>query len=45
MFLLHLYYAHTDLHQTLAFESAFKRALWMIALTAQPVVLTVEDLS
>jgi len=45
MFLLHLTWTATALQQTLAFESAFKRALWMIALTAQPVVLEAEDLS
>lgn len=44
MFLLHLTYA-SGLHQILTFESAFLRALHMIALTAQPVEMSTEDVT
>jgi hypothetical protein len=43
MFLLHLYYPATGLHQTLSFASAYARLLWMITLAAQPVILQRED--
>jgi hypothetical protein len=44
MFLLHLRYA-SDVHQTLAFDSAFLRALHIILLAGQPVTMAIEDAS
>lgn len=45
MYLLHLHYPAIDLHQTIAFPSAFLRALHMILLASQPVGLRTEDRS
>lgn len=42
MFLLHLTHPNGNL-QTLTYASAFLRALWIISLAGQPVVVRLED--
>lgn len=42
-YLLHVRYTDTGRRLTLGFPSAFLRALHMVMLTPQPVVLTTED--